>query len=662
MNRNTAAVLRLPAVRLGTTFLAGCLAAYYAGEQALLFVLAGAVVLAGLCFALKKGRLLSVGLLCGMLCMSSYLWLYCRPLEEMSGSTVRAECLIVSSSRVSETYSYGRAACVIGGYPALVDISGGFEAGTGDRMELEMTLAPSASGDHAFSDGVVLVGDVTRVFRQERRPGLLYYAARARSGAVSRLSVLDGDAGALCRGLLLGDTSGFSLRLQRDITFSGVNYMTAVSGAHITLVMVVLMELFGRKRVRLHAYISLIVIPFLIAMFGFSPSVTRAGLMVLICKCAPLFQRQPQTMNSLCVAILAMTVFTPFAAADPAFLMSVLGVFGAAVLGPELNRLRRFSFERRRFLAKLKEAAVLSLSSMVCIAPVSVALFGGISLVEIPASVALAPLFTAAVTLGVLYLVSGLHLFAVPLDWVMELFRGVIGWFGGIDGVWLPGGGALEILLLFLTAALIILGTFSAEFQGAFGTSALTAALFVILCLNSRSTRKQIDLLSDGRSGAAAVISGNQAALVISGTGGGGFDKELFNEFLRCGVTHITAVNAPELDYSGAYSLSLLGELFPIDLLLCPETVQHTQARSFAGTELGDPAERFTVDGVEIACAKAGDVSISGDIVLYYGYKKSVPETSAGLALYVSAWQNEIPENGINVYDEPITINIKEIK
>lgn len=113
--------------------------------------------------------------------------------------------------------------------------------------------------------------------------------------------------------------------------------------------------------------------------------------MMLFAKTAPMFLRRADIMNSLCSAVLALTLFSPYAATDPALQMSALGVFGAAVLGRRMNQLRRFEFERFKLLAKIKEAAVISLCAMICIAPVSVSCFGGISLVELPASVALAP-------------------------------------------------------------------------------------------------------------------------------------------------------------------------------------------------------------------------------------------------------------------------------
>lgn len=646
-------MLKLPAVKLGLTYAAGCLAAAYGDDFLRIILLSGAAVLTAACFAMRKEKLWAVGLLMGALSMSGYLWLYCQPLRSMSGSELRTSCRVISMSYSSGHFSAGRALCILEGYPALIDLTGNYTAQPGDTLDVSITLAQADDDIFTFSDGVVMAGGVQEVYGQESGFSLLGLAADIRSAAGERLDVLGGDEAALCKGLLLGDKSGFSMKLQRDITYSGVNYMTAVSGAHITLVLMILMELFGRGK-RSQAVIALFAVPLLAVLFGFSPSVMRAGIMMLFSKCPVLFSRRSEIMNSLCAAFLVLTVFTPFAAADPALQMSVLGVFGAAVLGRMLNGVRKFRFERIAVLAKLKEAAVISLCSMICIAPVSVSCFGGISLLEVPASVVLAPLFTAGVAFGFIFLISGIPLLALPLLWVMRGFRFIIGIAGGIPGAWLPADNGVMVVLAFLSAALLIAGLIRWDWtKAALQGFALSVVLFVCVGIYGNLTRNRIDFVSDGKSGAAVICTRDEASVVISGTGSG-LRKKLFNEFLRSGITHVKMVNAPQLDYTGMSALQELSELFPIEELLAPDD----EGVLLAGSVTGKAVESVSVNGMSIVCAKSGDESVSGDIVMYWGYTRSIPANSAGLPVYVSAWQNKIPYNGVNIYDEPLRIEL----
>lgn len=656
---NIQAVLKLPAVGLGLTYFTGCLAAYLSGDvmRTVILCIAGAAAAAAV--AAHKFRIWAVGLLLGLLSMTAYLQLYYQPLSAMDGSSVRTECRMLSASTDQNGWTSGRAFCVIDGYPAMIGISGSFQAQTGDTVSAVVELQQARQDMFTFSDGVVLNGTVKETFGSKSGFSLLYHAQNIRSAAASKLGSIGGEEAELCKGILLGDTSGFSLRLRRDITRSGVNYMTAVSGAHITLCIMILMELFGRKRPFLQAGIAIAAAVVLAVLFGFTPSVMRAGVMMILCKCGVLLRRKADTTNSLCAAILALTLFSPYAAADPALQMSCLGVFGSAVVGRSLNGLRRFGFERHTLAAKLKEAVLLSFGAMVCIAPVSISCFGGISLAEIPASVILSPFFTAAVVLGIVCLTTGLGLATEPLEWVMSVFRDILSFFGEMDGAWLAMDNAAAVPLAFLAAALLVTAAFVPDYsKNALECCVLTILLFLSVGLRSSSGRMRVDMVSDGQSGAAVFCSRNEAAIIISGDGGG-LAYEIYDELMRSGITRISLINAPQAGYSGMHSISQLTELFPTERILCPEDVMRYAEHFVGDVQIGAASQKMTVNSRSIACAKVGEPVPETDIVIYYGYTLKEPEAFSGLPLYCSSRQKKLPPGGINIYRERVRIELR---
>lgn len=658
MNNKITSELKLPAVGLGLMFFAGCFAGSILSRNAGIILTAVVCVLALVSFIARRGRVWAVGLLLGLVSITSYLQFYVQPLEDLSGSEIRAEFRIVSQNGSYPGWSSSTAVCSIDGCPAVVYLNGNYQADIGDSVDALVTLGKARQNAYTFSDGIVLSGDVKQVYSTRSNFSLLYFAELFRNAAAERLDGLGGDEAELCKGLLLGRTDGFSLRLRRDITYSGVNYMTAVSGAHITLCIAILTELFGRDRRRLCAWLSIASVALLAVLFGFAPSVMRAGFMLILLNCGALFCRKADTLNSLCVSLLLLTVFTPYAAADPALQMSALGVFGAAVLGTALNNLRKFQFERFRLLALIKKAAVMSLGAMVCIAPVSVSLFGGISLAEIPASVVLSPFFAAALILGALMAVSGVPLMIVPLKGVMICFRWILGFFGEIDGAWLAMDFPAAVPLAALTAFLLIIAAFVPDHSKlALSSFALSLVLTICVSIFSAQHRRRIDFVSDGSSGAAVLCSRNEAAVIISGSGGG-LSYQLYNEFIRSGITRIRLINAPQLDSSGINAISELTELFPADSLLCgEELIPLAQGLCSGAGEIKPAAEVLSIDGKTIACAKSGS-DIEADIALYYGYTMKEPESRAALALYASSRQNVLPEGGINIYDEVLRIDL----
>ena len=327
MNEKITAELDLPGVGLGAGVTVGCLLACYSEPMVqCVWLFIAAAVLAFSLFTGKR-RFLAAGLLLGLVSMTVYQTWYAGSLQALAGSGIRAQCRIISVNYSNDRWSAGRALCVLDGKPALIDITCDSVLDVGDIIDGELLLETAEQGIFTFSDGVVLSGEVTELHSRSSDFSLLYHLGNLRSKAAERFDRIGGDEAELCKGLVLGIKDGFSYELRRDILQSGVSYMTAVSGAHITIFIAVLCELFGKRRRRLTSIVSFAAVLLMMAMFGFSASVVRSGIMLMITQSAPLFCRRTDVLNSLCAALLLMTVLTPFAAADPALLMSALGVF-----------------------------------------------------------------------------------------------------------------------------------------------------------------------------------------------------------------------------------------------------------------------------------------------------------------------------------------------
>ncbi len=650
MNKNINAVMKLPLVVLGLSFFAGCIA----GRDVPLSLFLMAACFFAVCLIMKRWRMWAAGFLLGMLCISGWEGFYAQPLRGLDGTEQRIQCHIMSQNYSSEQFSVSRAFCIIDGKPAVISLTGQYSAEPGSDIGVLAAICQEQQNGFSYADGVLLSGEVSEIYSITEPRGPFYWTHVIRTVAESRLETLGGDEAELAKGLLLGDTSGFPLKLRRDIKYSGVNYMCAVSGAHITLCIAILTELFCRRKSNAQAYIAIISALILAVLFDFSPSVMRAGFMLVICRCGVLLRRQPITLNSLCAALFIMTVFTPNAAFDPALQMSALGVFGAAELGPALSRLRRFGWERFRLLSKLKKAAMMALGAMACIAPVSISLFGGISLAEVPASVALSPFFTLAVLFGLLFLMSGVPLIAVPLKWSLTCFRDILGFFGDIDGVWRAMDFDAAAIIALGAAILLIVGAFVPEWSKiALECCVLCSALLITVSFCNDSQRSYTGFISDGKTGAAVICEKNQAAVLISG--GGDISGELFDFLTDSGITRLKLINAPHMDNLGLHGMKELTELFPADMFLCPASQIEEAEGCISASGFGTAEEILLINGRSCALLKSGD-DTPADIAVYYGYKKNTPVTGAALPLYASAWQNELPENGVNIYDTRLRV------
>lgn len=621
-----------------------------------------AAALSVLAFRFRRELFASaLALLLGMTAISAHILFVCRPLEAYADTSQRLT-LHITREYSASGYSVYECSTFIGGRLTKLTFYSGEDYAAGDIVRADVRLT-ALSYDSSASREQVLKAAIDEV-QEHIRP--VFSLRRSISNFRSELQqeiagYISGDAGALAQGLLFGDTSGFSTQLYHSAKISGIVHFTAVSGTHFVIIMSVLLELAGRRK-RLRSVLALICVPLAVMFFGAEPSVVRAGIMVFLCNCGPLFSRKSESINSLCIAVLIMTAFTPYVMTDIGFQMSVLGVFGVSVVGPRISRmLRRYTRRLPELLRGAVDAMAISACAVICISPVSAAIFGGASLTGVFTTLVLTPVFTAALALAVVFAFTGLTPLLMPMSLLMYAAYHIIMLFGCDSRLWLVlDFKAAGLLALIAAVSLTIAAVFYDEKRGyATAVLALSVAVSVGLSMISSASRRKIEFVSDGTSGAAVVCIKDEAAILLCGSGGG-LDAKLSDCLLKNGTRSIRYISAEELTENGAESLLTLTELYPTELVNANAQTLPTLTEKLPDSKVtSDSIESFTVDGISIACAKAGDTEISADIVMYYGYKLSEPAHNAGIPLYISSRQEILPENGINIYDTQYEIRLK---
>lgn len=219
----------------------------------------------------------------------------------------------------------------------------------------------------------------------------MLFALRAAIG--ERLTVhLSADGAGLARALLLGDRSDLPDRVARDFRTLGISHLLAVSGLHLTILAGSLNRLLRRRASRRisDALTALFVLLYM-ALCGFFPSVTRAGLMFLLYLLGSELGEQSDGVTSLCTAGLLILLWSPYAVLDAGLQLSFLATLGILTLGRELQKDARKAARPR--LVKLRNALAVSTAALVFTFPVSVALWGRFSLLGPFATLLFTPLF-----------------------------------------------------------------------------------------------------------------------------------------------------------------------------------------------------------------------------------------------------------------------------
>lgn len=154
------------------------------------------------------------------------------------------------------------------------------------------------------------------------------------------LNVLDAnlpdDAFSFAKALMLGDTSGLDYGILTDLTVSGIRHIVAVSGLHVSILFTLLGFITFRKRF-LSALLGLPVLVVFAALTGFSPSVSRACIMLGLMLLAALLNREYDGPSALAFAGLVLLITNPLVITSVSYQLSFASVAGIFACSPVIR-------------------------------------------------------------------------------------------------------------------------------------------------------------------------------------------------------------------------------------------------------------------------------------------------------------------------------------
>ena len=664
MRDEASALLRLPPVMFAPFFAAGLYAAYYVGDIArAALAVAAAGVLALLAIRRKRAAVCAAGALAGVLCMSGWVQLYAKPVQSYAGTAVETQYVITEITDTAGDWQAFTALVRLDGRDVrarLTSAKSG-EVGATVRALVELSALDEQYAARSHAQGIMLEGEVAEILGVERTvtPRTLLAALRRLLGAALERG-LNGDERALAKALLIGDTSELSLKQSEFMRIAGISHYSAVSGTHFAVFAAFLLLLLPDRSRLLRAWLALLAVPLAALLFGGQVSVIRSAVMLALCYVGELFGRKTVLLNSLCVAATAICAANPAAVLDAGLQMSVLGVFGAGFVGARLAEpVEQALPEGMQRLRPLVRPAAASLGAVICTSPVGIACFGGVSAAGALTTLLIAPIFACAMGAGMLYFVTGLPLLADVLGWLLGLISGFAEFFGKMRTLWFAMDYRLAALPALLCAVLAAWAAFCPEHLPRVKLTACGALVTfsMLMCLVAREGRSRAEFVSDGASGAAIVCIGDNAAVLVSGSGSERLAKQIAERFDRSGIHRVAFVAGADIGAQGAAALEELSQIVEVERVYAP---QDTAALSLAQGAARTDAQvcSMTAGGVTITADRAGGMR-AGDIVLYYG-RRPAPENSAQLALYASPRQ-ELPENGVCIYGEVYTVALRDV-
>lgn len=237
------------------------------------------------------------------------------------------------------------------------------------------------------------------------------------------------DVSGLMNGIAFGFKEQIPEEIQYDFRTVGVSHLLAVSGLQTALIAQALLALllFCRVPKKVSSPVAAAGVLLFMALTGFTASVMRAGIMSILFALGLLFGREPDSLNSLGLAVLIITLLNPYAVNDAGLLLSFAATFGLLVLERPLQRVTADKLEAHagwtRLLARPVRAVDVTIAATIPTLPVILFTFGQISIVSPLSNLLMvfpSTVVTFAVCLGVLF---------APL-WPLRFLSAALFWAG----------------------------------------------------------------------------------------------------------------------------------------------------------------------------------------------------------------------------------------
>ena len=151
-------------------------------------------------------------------------------------------------------------------------------------------------------------------------------------------SLLPAGTKEICVGILIGEREDISEQITEAFKESNLTHMLAVSGAHMSYVVLGISIVLKKLGKRSQKIITILFLCFFVGLTKFTPSVERAGIMTIMSIIATLMYRQPDVYNNLACSGLIILIINPYTLLDIGFQLSYAGTIGIVLFDKKIQK------------------------------------------------------------------------------------------------------------------------------------------------------------------------------------------------------------------------------------------------------------------------------------------------------------------------------------
>lgn len=411
------------------------------------------------------------------------------------------------------------------------------------------------------SDGVYVSFEATGSEYVKTEKAGLFDKIRELSAALSEklASNIGGFEGRLASAISLGDKSGLPSRLKLDFRRAGVSHILAVSGMHLSVIILSLRFILSAIERKKRNIILVAASLGYMALTGFSPSVSRAAIMMTIFLIGDIFGEKSDGITSLTISMAIILAVWPNAVYGAGFWLSCAATFGIITVVPSFRLTFLYTKDSDKWPLKLlKKAARLILTLLIASAaaqmftmPIIFYVFGGVSALSIFAGVLIIPIAEAALIMSMIACVFSYVPFLsavfgfvakIPLSLTVKTAEA----FSKVDGAYISLRQPFVIYIVAaafaLTLAIILIKKLDKRLILCVG--ALSAAAFVIcLCIFNAINAGNTDIIYSKMNKNESIVVSTRGNVIVADISSGGFSS------LENAVNEVSNIYHEEIDY-----------------------------------------------------------------------------------------------------------------